>query len=195
MIEASWGLGEVVVAGRVIPDMYRIARSGEVVERTPGLKKVAVRSLPDGGTVEEEVPRDLVERLCLDDDQLAELNRLAAPLRGGLRSRARHRVGDRRRPALPAPVPRGHAQSGDAGASRSRADDGAPVEAVNEVPLFASLRPDDAAKVARLFKERRFAAGETVTKEGSGAAAFFLIQSGEAIVTVRGEQRAELKAG
>ena len=28
VIEASWGLGEVVVAGRVIPDNFRIDRSG-----------------------------------------------------------------------------------------------------------------------------------------------------------------------
>ena len=39
VIEASWGLGEVVVAGRVIPDMYRIARSGEVLERTAGAQE------------------------------------------------------------------------------------------------------------------------------------------------------------
>ena len=36
VIEASWGLGEVVVAGRVIPDMFRISKSGDVLERTPG---------------------------------------------------------------------------------------------------------------------------------------------------------------
>src|SRR2546430_4742836 len=34
MIEASWGLGEAVVAGRVIPDNFRIARSGEVLDRS-----------------------------------------------------------------------------------------------------------------------------------------------------------------
>jgi pyruvate, water dikinase len=78
LIEASWGLGEVVVAGRVIPDQYRIDRSGQVLERTPGLKKVAIRTLPEGGTVESEVPADLTERLCLDDEQLAALDRLAA---------------------------------------------------------------------------------------------------------------------
>ena len=77
LIEASWGLGEVVVAGRVIPDQFRIARSGEVVERKPGYKKLAVRTLPRGGTTEEELPPERVECLCLDDDQLAELNRLA----------------------------------------------------------------------------------------------------------------------
>jgi phosphoenolpyruvate synthase/pyruvate phosphate dikinase len=35
VIEASWGLGEAVVAGRVIPDHFRVGRSGEVLERTP----------------------------------------------------------------------------------------------------------------------------------------------------------------
>jgi hypothetical protein len=193
LIEASWGLGEVVVAGRVIPDMYRVDASGEVLERTPGVKKVAVRSLPDGGTVEEEVERDLVARLCLDDDKLAKLHRLATrceevygPARdiewaiaGGdlylLQCRAITRS-----QGMPVPAPVAEAP---------------PVETVNELPLFASLRPDDAAKVARLFKERRFAAGETVTKEGSGGAAFFLIRSGEATVSVRGEPRAGLKAG
>jgi pyruvate,water dikinase len=78
MIEASWGLGEAVVAGLVIPDHFRIGPSGEVLERKPGLKKIAIRTLADGGTVEEAVPLELAERLCLDDDQLAELHRLAA---------------------------------------------------------------------------------------------------------------------
>ncbi len=78
VIEASWGLGEAVVAGIVIPDHYRVERSGQVLERKPGLKRVAVRSAPNGGTVEEKVPPELVERLCLDDDQLHELNRLAS---------------------------------------------------------------------------------------------------------------------
>jgi pyruvate, water dikinase len=77
VIEASWGLGEAVVAGRVIPDHYRIDRDGQVLERTPGRKGIEFRSLPDGGTVEEEVAPDLVERLCLEDDQLADLSRLA----------------------------------------------------------------------------------------------------------------------
>src|SRR5204862_7567873 len=31
MIEASWGLGEAVVSGLVIPDHFRVARSGEVL--------------------------------------------------------------------------------------------------------------------------------------------------------------------
>jgi pyruvate,water dikinase len=77
MIEASWGLGESVVAGLVIPDNYRVDREGRVLERTPGHKKIAIRSVPSGGTVHEQVPTELVERLCLDEDQLEELSRLA----------------------------------------------------------------------------------------------------------------------
>ena len=78
VIEGSWGLGEAVVAGLVIPDHYRVARDGGVLERTPGLKKIAIRMLPEGGTFEEPVPPDRAEALCLDDAQLAELNALAA---------------------------------------------------------------------------------------------------------------------
>jgi pyruvate, water dikinase len=78
MIEASWGLGEAVVAGLVIPDNYRIGRDGQVIECASGVKKVRIRSLPDGGTCEEEVPPERAEQLCLDDDELQELSRLAA---------------------------------------------------------------------------------------------------------------------
>jgi pyruvate,water dikinase len=77
MIEASWGLGEAVVAGLVIPDSYRIARDGTVVEQRPGLKRVAIRGLPTGGTVEEAVAPELAERLCLDEQRLRQLAGLA----------------------------------------------------------------------------------------------------------------------
>jgi CRP-like cAMP-binding protein len=72
---------------------------------------------------------------------------------------------------------------------------GAPVDAVARVPLFAELDKRELEQVARLFKERRFAAGETIAREGSGAAAFYLIDSGEASVTVGGQARSMLGAG
>jgi pyruvate,water dikinase len=78
MVEASWGLGEAVVAGIVIPDRFRIARDGAVLERTPGSKLVALRLSADGGTVERPVAGGLVEQLCLDDSQLSELQELAS---------------------------------------------------------------------------------------------------------------------
>jgi pyruvate,water dikinase len=78
VIEASWGLGEAVVAAQVIPDLYRIASSGEILERTPGLKKIAIRSQPEGGTFEEQVAPELTEALCLTDPDLDRLHALAS---------------------------------------------------------------------------------------------------------------------
>ncbi len=77
MIEASWGLGEAVVAGLVIPDSYRVDRDGRVLECRPGLKRIAVRTATTGGTVEEAVASDLVERPCLEDGHLQDLSELA----------------------------------------------------------------------------------------------------------------------
>src|SRR4051794_31159291 len=56
LVEAAWGLGEAVVAGRVIPDTFRISRSGEILERTAGFKKIAIRPTADGGTYDEPIP-------------------------------------------------------------------------------------------------------------------------------------------
>ena len=53
---------------------------------------------------------------------------------------------------------------------------GAPVEALQRVPLFADLSKREVQKIARLFKKRRFSKGETIVKEGSGGAAFFVIE-------------------
>jgi CRP/FNR family transcriptional regulator, cyclic AMP receptor protein len=72
---------------------------------------------------------------------------------------------------------------------------GAPVEVLHRVPLFAELGPEESEQVARVFKKREFSEGETITKAGSGGAAFFLIESGEAEVTVNGKPRPRLKAG
>lgn len=73
VIEASWGLGEAVVAGRVIPDRYRLSRVGEVLERVAGDKDVAIDALPGGGTAERPVEAEVAAALCLDDSRLAHL--------------------------------------------------------------------------------------------------------------------------
>src|SRR5204862_1333121 len=78
MIEATWGLGEAVVQGLVIPDRYRLSRAGDVLERTAGVKDRAVRATADGGTIEVDVEGELVDTLCLDDGDLAELGALAS---------------------------------------------------------------------------------------------------------------------
>ena len=57
------------------------------------------------------------------------------------------------------------------------------------VPPSSELAEPDRDAIARLFTERTFAPGETVTKEGADAAAFYLLESGTATVTVGGAFR------
>jgi pyruvate, water dikinase len=75
VIEATWGLGEAVVQGLVTPDRYRLSPTGEVLERSPGRKQVAIRARPDAAR--EPVAAHLVQALCLDDRRLAALHSLA----------------------------------------------------------------------------------------------------------------------
>ena len=77
VIEAAWGLGEVVVAGLVIPDYYRLSSTGEILERRVGDKDIALRLLDEGGTEEIEVPADKASARILEDDDLQNLHQLA----------------------------------------------------------------------------------------------------------------------
>jgi len=72
---------------------------------------------------------------------------------------------------------------------------GAPIDVLRRIALFAELDDDELERVARLFKERRFSEGETIIQQGSGAAAFFVIDSGEATVFVDGKEQRVLKPG
>ena len=72
---------------------------------------------------------------------------------------------------------------------------GVPLDALARVPLFAELDEQELGRIATVFKERSFLAGETVIQQGSGAAAFFVIHSGEATVLVDGEEHRTLYAG
>jgi len=194
MIEASWGLGEAVVSGRVIPDSFLVARGGDVLERRAGVKRFAIRGVPGGGTVDEDVAPELVESLCLDDEDLQALSALADACErvygegrdiewafaGGqlylLQCRA-VTVSAGVAPTIAAAAPQ---VSGDS---------------LVHVPLFSDLAGPDRDAIARLFTQRVFEPGETVTKEGSDAAAFYLIESGTATVTVHSAFRRTLHPG
>jgi pyruvate,water dikinase len=193
LIEASWGLGEVVVSGRVIPDNFRLDKSGTVLERTPGVKKLAIRTLPDGGTIEEDIAPDHVEQPCLDDAQLAELSALADRCEQvyGPGRDIEWAIADKQLYLLQC---RAITHPGSSAARRAAAPEG-PAEVLESVPLFANLGKHEIAHISRLFKERRFPAGETITQEGAGGGAFFVIDSGEASVAVHGKQVATFKKG
>ncbi|HEX4610606.1 MAG TPA: PEP/pyruvate-binding domain-containing protein [Urbifossiella sp.] len=69
LAEASWGLGETVVSGRVTPDRFHLDReSGAVLDRQLGAKDVRVTAAG-----EEPVPDADRLRFCLDDAALAQL--------------------------------------------------------------------------------------------------------------------------
>jgi CRP/FNR family transcriptional regulator, cyclic AMP receptor protein len=71
----------------------------------------------------------------------------------------------------------------------------APVELLGRVPLFSGLGRRELERVASSMKERRFQKGDTITTEGRGGVGFFVIEDGEADVTVHGEERAKLGPG
>jgi CRP/FNR family transcriptional regulator, cyclic AMP receptor protein len=71
----------------------------------------------------------------------------------------------------------------------------APTELLQRVPLFADFDRGDLERLARSFKQRTFDEGSTVADEGKTGAGFFVIESGEATVTVRGADRGKLGPG
>ncbi len=71
----------------------------------------------------------------------------------------------------------------------------APIELLKSVPLFSGLEPSELELVSRSFKDRPFAAGQTVAAEGSGGVGFFVIESGEATVSVGGEEKRKFGPG
>ncbi len=77
VIEASFGLGEVVVSGRVVPDRFRLAPGGAILERIAGEKDIALGLDQRGAMIERQVEGQDVRRLCLSDDQLVALAGLA----------------------------------------------------------------------------------------------------------------------
>jgi pyruvate,water dikinase len=76
IIEAAWGLGEIVVSGAVVPDSYRIAPDGRVLERTIGVKDIALELRAGGGTTEVVVDDARAHRAVLGDTALAALHQL-----------------------------------------------------------------------------------------------------------------------
>ena len=71
----------------------------------------------------------------------------------------------------------------------------APVELLQRVPLFEDFDRRDLGRLARSFKERTFEAGSTVAGEGKSAVGFFVIESGEATVSLRGDEHGKLGPG
>jgi CRP/FNR family transcriptional regulator, cyclic AMP receptor protein len=72
--------------------------------------------------------------------------------------------------------------------------DGA-AELLTRVPIFSDLDKKELDRIAASMKPRTFSAGDTVTSEGQTGVGFFVIESGEATVTVHGDERRKLGPG
>ena len=71
----------------------------------------------------------------------------------------------------------------------------APVELIKGVPLFSDLDDRELRQIAQSMKERTFDAGDVVTEEGKGGVGFFVIDDGDAVVSVAGQERGALGPG
>ena len=71
----------------------------------------------------------------------------------------------------------------------------ASAEMLKHVPLFADLDTRELEQIAATMRERRFAAGDTVTQEGAGGAGFIVVESGGADVSVDGVPRRTIGPG
>lgn len=72
---------------------------------------------------------------------------------------------------------------------------GAAIETLTRSPIFADLEPEELEALAERMHARTFAAGETATVEGATGDGFYVIESGEAEITVGGAPRGMLGAG
>ena len=71
----------------------------------------------------------------------------------------------------------------------------APVELVQDVPLFADLDRRELRELATSMKERTFRQGQEIAVEGQSGIGFFLIAEGTATVSQGGQDRATLGPG
>jgi CRP-like cAMP-binding protein len=69
------------------------------------------------------------------------------------------------------------------------------ADTLKKVPLFADLDRRELESVAQTMRERTFKAGQVVTQEGAGGAGFFVVEEGEADVSVHGEPRGTIGPG
>lgn len=74
-IDASFGLGEALVSGLVNADTYKV-KDGKVVDKNIGLKKLAIYSLEEGGTAEEELSEEQQKTQSLTDAQVLQLEKI-----------------------------------------------------------------------------------------------------------------------
>lgn len=74
VIESSWGLGEIVVSGKVSPDRFVVV-DDKIADKVISTKNV-MHVRENSETVEKDVPADMREIASLSDDEVLELSKL-----------------------------------------------------------------------------------------------------------------------
>jgi rifampicin phosphotransferase len=82
IISASYGLGEAIVAGLVVPDYIVLEPGGEVMDYQIGSKEMMIisDSNGDGGVRQVPVPRLVANQRALSDDQVRHIGQLVTDL-------------------------------------------------------------------------------------------------------------------
>ncbi|HEX2079384.1 MAG TPA: rifamycin-inactivating phosphotransferase [Longimicrobium sp.] len=75
-VEASFGLGEALVSGRVNADVYKV-RDSQVIARAIGTKRLAILPAPAGGTEEQAIELERQDEPALTDARAVRLVELA----------------------------------------------------------------------------------------------------------------------
>ncbi|HIE23062.1 MAG TPA: phosphoenolpyruvate synthase, partial [Candidatus Korarchaeota archaeon] len=74
VIEASWGLGETVVGGKVTPDTYIVDKKTlEIKDKIIGDKRIEILLTPEGGTIEREVEEEKRKMQAISDEEIKKL--------------------------------------------------------------------------------------------------------------------------
>jgi CRP-like cAMP-binding protein len=60
-------------------------------------------------------------------------------------------------------------------------------ETLAKVPLFSGIKPKDLKKLGKRMTERSFNEGDEITREGESGIGFFVIEDGNATVSVGGD--------
>jgi len=69
------------------------------------------------------------------------------------------------------------------------------TQSLKGVPLFSGVRDRDLKRLANVMRESRFNEGDAITTEGKSGVGFFLIEEGNASVSLHGEIIATLGPG
>jgi CRP/FNR family transcriptional regulator, cyclic AMP receptor protein len=69
------------------------------------------------------------------------------------------------------------------------------TQLLKQVPLFSDLDKRELGQIAESMKRRQFSAGQEIAREGESGVGFFVIEDGNAKVSVHGDERRRLGPG